>query len=197
MDQEKIISVAKGNILALVISGIGLVLVMLGLIQILQNSSEDSKIVFEEGEQEEKTEIVVDIQGAVLNPGVYKLPYDTRNVDALAAAGGISEDADRDWVEKNLNLAKKVTDGLKIYIPREGEQILSKTSQVSNSGVSGPVMNINTASKTELETLSGIGPVTADKIIQSRPYGDIEELRTNKIVGNSVFERIKDKIAAN
>jgi len=198
MDQERLISFSKENVLALIIAGIGLVLVLLGLIQIFQNSSKNSQIVFEEGEeQEQKSQIMIDVGGAVINPGVYSLPSDARTVDALAAAGGISADADREWADKNLNLAKKVTDGLKIYIPRVGEQILSNSSQVSSYGGAGPVININTASKSDLESLSGIGPVTADKIIAGRPYSDIEELRSNKIVGNAVFEKIKESISAN
>ena len=201
MDQERLISFSKENILALVIAGIGLVLVLLGLIQVFQNSSKNSRLILEEGEKEEQiSEIMVDVGGAVINPGVYSLPSSARTVDALAAAGGISGNADRDWVDKNLNLAKKVTDGLKIYVPRTGEQILSNSasSQVSQGGsAAGPVINVNTASKSELETLSGVGPVTADKIINGRPYSDIEDLRISKIVGNAVFEKIKDKISAN
>lgn len=199
MDQDRLIEFSRQNIAALIIAGIGLVLVLLGLIQIFQNSSKNSQVVFEEAEQEEeqKTEIIVDVGGAVINPGVYSLPSSARTVDALAKAGGISQEADRDWVDKNLNLAKKVTDGLKIYIPRVGEQILSNSSQVSSYGGAGPVININTASKSDLESLSGVGPVTADKIIAGRPYSDIEELRSNKIVGNAVFEKIKENIAAN
>ncbi|OGH48254.1 MAG: hypothetical protein A3A51_04530 [Candidatus Levybacteria bacterium RIFCSPLOWO2_01_FULL_39_10] len=199
MDQEKLISFSKGNILALIIAGIGIVLVFLGLIQIFQNSSKNSGLVFEEDKEETSSEIVVDIQGAVIKPGVYTLKSNSRMVDVLSKAGGLSEDADRDWVEKNLNLAKKAQDGVKIYIPRVGEEILSNSSgsSVSESGSGGPVININLASKSELETLSGVGPVTAEKIINGRPYGDTGELLSKKIVGVSVFEKIKDYIAAN
>jgi len=128
MDQEKLISFSKGNILALIIAGIGIVLVFLGLIQIFQNSSKNSGLVFEEDKEETSSEIVVDIQGAVIKPGVYTLKSNSRMVDVLSKAGGLSEDADRDWVEKNLNLAKKAQDGVKIYIPRVGEEILSNSS---------------------------------------------------------------------
>ena len=197
MDQEKLISFSKGNILALVIAGIGVLLVLLGLIQVFQNSSKNSNLVFEQEEIVQETTIIVDIQGAVIKPGVYEMEADQRFVDVLAMAGGLAEDADRDWVEKNLNLAKRISDGVKIYIPRVGESILSNSLGSTSTGTAGPVININTATKSDLESLSGVGPVTADKIINGRPYSSIDELLNNKIVGNSTFGKIKNDIAAN
>ncbi|MEK9176222.1 MAG: helix-hairpin-helix domain-containing protein, partial [Patescibacteria group bacterium] len=109
--------------------------------------------------------------------------------------GGMSEDADRDYVQKNINLAQKASDGLKIYVPRLGEQVLSASNSTSDSP--GPVLNINSATFSDLDSLPGVGQVTADKIIQGRPYSDINELVERKIVGQAVFEKIKDKISAN
>ena len=114
-------------------------------------------------------------------------------MDVLAEAGGISEDANRDWVEKNINMAKKASDGLKIYIPRIGEEVLSISQ---NSAQAGAVININTASASDLESLPAVGPVTAQKIIDGRPYSQIGELIDRKIVGAATFEKIKDKISA-
>lgn len=185
-------SLIKKNILPLVIGGIGLFLVFIGFIQIAFKSSNPSPVVLEEARQDQKEEIIVDVEGAVIKPGVYKLSSDSRTVDALAAAGGLSEDADRGWVEKNINLAKKLSDGLKIYVPRVGEQVLAEVH-----GGTGPVLNINTASQSELESLPAVGPVSATKIIEGRPYSDISELLDKKILGSSTFEKIKDKIAAN
>ncbi|MEK9207790.1 MAG: ComEA family DNA-binding protein, partial [Patescibacteria group bacterium] len=135
------------------------------------------------------------VEGAVMKPGVYKIGSNSRLVDALAAAGGMSEDANRDYVQKNINLAQKASDGLKIYVPRLGEQVLSASNSTSDSP--GPVLNINSATFSDLDSLPGVGQVTADKIIQGRPYSDINELVERKIVGQAVFEKIKDKISAN
>ena len=184
----------RENYLPLGLGVVGLVLLVFGVAQMFLNKPQDSPIIFEEAKEEEKQKIMVDIEGAVLNPGVYELSEDSRIVDALALTGGMSEEADRTWVEKNINLAKKVSDGLKIYIPRTGEEVLSGSGQGDQTG---PVLNINTASTSDLESLPGIGAVTAQKIIDARPYSQIGELVDRKIVGGATFEKIKDKISAN
>lgn len=140
-------------------------------------------------ENSESTQIVVHVDGAVKTPGVYKLSAESRVSDAVTSAGGLTEDADT----KKINLAAKVVDGQKLYVPLIGEQVISEKSQVS-SQASEPV-NINDASQKELESLPGIGPVTAGKIIASRPYSAIEDLLTRKVVGKSVYEKAKDLIA--
>lgn len=181
----------KENLLPLALGGIGLILVIVGAFQfILQKPSEPALIVEEAKTPEQK--ILVDIEGAVLNPGVYQLTSESRVVDALAAAGGMSEDADRQWIEKNINLAKRVSDGLKVYIPRTGEELLSEEAQIG-----GSVININTASTSDLESLPGVGAVTAANIIDARPFAQIEDLLARKIVGEATFEKLKDKISAN
>ncbi len=182
----------KENLLPLALGGIGLILVIVGVIQFIFQKPIEPALIVEQAKAPEQ-KVIVDIQGAVLNSGVYQLTSESRVVDALAAAGGMSEDADRQWIEKNLNLAKKVSDGLKIYIPRAGERILSEQGIELN----GPVININTASATDLESLPGIGAVTANNIIDGRPFTQIEDLLSRKIVGESTFKKIKDKISAN
>lgn len=185
----------KANILPIGLGALGLILVLIGIFQMISRPSVNESLSFDTNTAESKEEslVVVDVEGAIVNPGVYKIPSNSRLVDALAAAGGLSEDADRDYVQKNINLAKKVADGLKIYVPRTGEEVLSQTASDSN----GPVMNINSASQSELEALPGIGAVTAQKIIEGRPYSNISDLINKKVVGQAVFEKIKDKIAAN
>ena len=133
--------------------------------------------------------IWVDVAGAVKNPGVYNLSQQSRVEDAVEAAGGFLEEANRDFVAKNLNLAQKLTDGGKVYIPFEGESIAG--AQVA--GAKNQV-NVNTASQSELESLSGIGPVTASKVIAGRPYQSSEELLERKIIGKATFDKIKDYI---
>ncbi|MBP9719246.1 MAG: ComEA family DNA-binding protein [Candidatus Levybacteria bacterium] len=154
----------------------------------------------------ENGNIVVDVSGGVLAPGVYRLSDNARVEDALHAAGGFSSDADLDWTQHSLNLAAKVTDGMKIYIPRIGEEMQSVTESNSAAAGGGTTMgvagvstngmvSINSASSSELEALPGIGPVTAGKIIDNRPYGSIDELLSKKAVGKSVYEKIKELVS--
>lgn len=138
--------------------------------------------------------IVVDVEGAVEKPGVYKLASDSRMQDALIAAGGLGRGADRELVAKNLNLAAKLVDGMKVYVPFQGEKTVITDARVMAGEQA--VININSASVQDLDGLPGIGKTTADKIISNRPYEKIEALVEKKIVGQKVFEQIKDKIVA-
>ncbi len=129
----------------------------------------------------ESAKLVVDVSGEVVKPGVYQLPAGSRVEDVLQIAGGETENADTDYIEKYLNRAAKVDDGQKIYIPATG---------VQNTRV-----NINSASQAELEGLPGVGSVTAGKIVAGRPYQNISELIEKKIVGQKVYDQIKDQIS--
>jgi competence protein ComEA len=133
--------------------------------------------------------IIVDVAGAVEKPGVYKLPNNSRTADALISAGGLSAAADREAVSKTINLAQKLTDGSKIYIPSINESNSFNQSNKSN------LININFASLLELDSLEGVGPVTAQKIIDNRPYQNISDLVTKKVLGKAMFEKIKDKLS--
>lgn len=135
----------------------------------------------------ESAAIYVDVAGAVQNPGIFKLAADARINDAISAAGGLSQEADRTWVEQTLNLAAKVSDGDKLFIPAIGES-------AAKAAVSDKI-NINTASASKLDTLYGVGPATAQKIIDGRPYAKIEDLVAKKAVTQTVFDRIKDEIS--
>src|SRR5436190_6115273 len=141
--------------------------------------------------------VIVDIEGAIGKPGVYELPLDTRIKDAVIAAGGFSVDADKEYREKQINLANKISDGMKIYIPRTGEKkaIMGTSDSLVDTETNSDMINMNTASSQTLEKLPGIGPVTAGKIISNRPYNQIEELLTKKVVSKSVYEKIKDKVS--
>lgn len=173
----------------------------IGLFSANKASSED--IVFEasaeQGSKEAKT-ILVDVEGAVVKPGVYKLPQESRIQDGLVAAGGLSAQADREYIAKNLNLAIKLTDGAKVFIPIIGEavngvSVLNASNTSSEGIVVGTLIDINTALESQLDSLPGIGPVTAQKIITGRPYASVNELLDKKIVGAKVFDQIKEKIS--
>lgn len=174
------------------LSLVGLVLIIGGLFaSSLQkpNSREFPKMSITEGQKF----ISVDVSGAVLKPGVYQLNPSARVEDAINAAGGFSDAANGEYISKYLNLAQKLIDGSKIYIPVAGEQFSGSQTGVV-AGSTQVKVNINLSSQSELEALPGIGPVTASKIISDRPYQKIEELLDKKIVNKTTFEKIKDQI---
>ncbi len=206
MEDQSIIErfklVLKQYWLPVIFGLVGLIFLVYGLISLLGSSNSQSSLRIETGENIKNSvkKIYVDVEGAVVRPGVYLLDNDARVKDALIAASGLSENADREWVAKNLNLAAKINDGIKIYIVENGEdQSLGgiKTAGVVAGASIGGIININTASEQELDKLYGIGPATAQKIIDNRPFSGIDELLSKKVIGSKVFEQIKDKITAN
>jgi competence protein ComEA len=202
--QDKYVPTMRQYMLPIFLGLAGIVILLYGLIQSVL-PQEKGEVVFESAEAESASQsaelLTIDVAGAVEKPGVYKLPENARVQDALIAADGMSGEADRVWVAKSLNLAARVSDGGKIYIPFEGETgSVEGSRSVSGGGdvlvdSQSGLININTASESELDTLPGIGPVTAGKIIANRPYGKIEDLVSKKAVGNATFEKIKDLIS--
>lgn len=157
---------------------------------------EDSQVqveVIESDKNISKEIITVDISGEVMFPGVYELPLNSRIKDGLVRAGGLSSYADREYVQKVLNLAEFMKDGQKLFIPK----VISKEPGVgyieANSGTK--LININSASVEELDTLMGIGVTRANEIIIGRPYKDINELVSKGVLSVSVVDKIKDKIS--
>jgi len=177
----------------------GLILLSLGLLQVRKTVqlSPDRVNVLEATTEAQKaqTDIVVEISGQVEKPGVYKLQNGSRVEDLIVAAGGISADADRVWLDKTLNRAAKLLDGQKLFIPPKNSGDI-KVYQPSNAVQGSGLVNINTAGLSELDTLPGIGPVYGQNIIEHRPYSNIEELVSKGALKEFVFEKIKDKITA-
>lgn len=149
----------------------------------------------------ELSEIKVDVSGAVNSPGVFSLDKDLRIEDAVKKAGGFSENANKEYISKSLNLSQKITDGLKIYIPFNGEEgdtvagvaVSGNTKSISLEGKVG----INSADQLGLESLPGVGPATAKKIIDNRPYSSVEELMSKKAVSKSVYTKISELVDMN
>ena len=186
-------------------------------------SSEELEVentIEEETEEEESQKIIVHVSGAVNKEGIIELDADSRISDAIDKAEGLAENADMN----KINLAFKLEDGMKIYIPKIGEEESEEVQEstgdetskyiTSSSGVvdtqenesgknigekttTGKV-NINTASQTELETLPGIGPATSSKIISYRKengkFESIEEIKEVSGIGDAKFENIKELI---
>lgn len=152
----------------------------------------DIQIISSDSDTVSEKAVVVHVDGAVNVPGVYKLAADARIGEAVNAAGGFAQNADT----KNVNLAAKIADGQKIYVPAVGGQLGSSQVGSLQAGQSGgDLININTASQSQLESLPAIGPVTAQKIIALRPYNTLEDLLTKKVVGSSTFEKVKGLIS--
>ena len=149
-----------------------------------------------------ETEVYVDVDGAVARPGVYRLKDGARVSQAIDAAGGLTAEAD----VTGLNRASKVTDGQKIYVPTVGEQQTALAAggaeggaaTVSGAGTSSGLVNINTASAAELQTLSGIGPSMAQSIIDERTqngaFASVDDLMRVSGIGEKKLAKIKDCI---
>lgn len=170
---------------------LGVVLIVGGLIMGKQTPKSFPKESIVENPAEKL--LTIDVSGAVNKPGVYKLKNGSRIEDAVSLAGGFSQDAQSEYIAKVLNLAQKLVDGSKIYIPKAGEATGGLVSGSANSNITAKI-NINTASVSELDSLSGVGEVTARKIISGRPYQAIEELVSKKVVGKAAFDKIKDQL---
>ena len=151
--------------------------------------------------------IAVYVSGAVGEPGVYELPSDARADDALAAAGGASPDADLERV----NLAKRVSDGEHIRVPKRGapaaidappNQLPPTYAQPDGEPSPRPAgkIDVNSAEADSLETLPGIGPARARAIIEHRqangPFADVDDLTEVRGIGDGILESIRDLIEA-
>jgi competence protein ComEA len=146
-------------------------------------------------------QLVIDVQGAVVRPGVIHLPAGSRVGDAIAAAGGFGPRVAAERVGRELNLAALLRDGDQILVPSRDDSTIPAGAGGGggSSGASpgtGPI-DLNRATATELDALPGIGPVTANKIIAARderPFASVDELRSRKVVGAATFEKIKDLV---
>jgi competence protein comEA helix-hairpin-helix repeat region len=168
-------------------------------------SIEESKNDIEEKENKEEpkemgTGIFVHIDGWIQNPGVYEIKENDRVNTIIEKAGGLKEGASI----KSINLAARLSDGDKIYIPNREEEKQIETTEVkgNNTGTvkitKNSKININKASISELKQITGIGESTANKIIDYRDnvgkFKKIEDIKEVKGIGDSKYESIKDKI---
>lgn len=151
------------------------------------------------------TRLVIDVQGAVLRPGLLELEPGSRVGDAIAAAGGYGPRVDAERAGRELNLAATVADGDRIVVPSRDDPPDAAGPVSSAPGGDGAspgggqsgLVDLNSATAAELDALPGVGPVTAKKIIDARaekPFASVEELRDRKIVGSSVFEKLRDLV---
>ena len=177
----------------------------------LEEKSDEEKIEKEQKDnnivKDEKEKIAIHIIGEIKKEGIIYLPKGSRIVDAIEKAGGSTKEADL----TQINLAYILEDGKKIYIPNKKEKIneyiiksngntFIQEGDKSQSILSkeNDKVNINTATLNELDSLPGIGPSTAQKIIDYREkngeFKKIEDLQNVKGIGNAKYEEVKDKI---
>lgn len=150
--------------------------------------------------------IVVHVVGAVENPRVVELTANARVGEALEAAGGATEEADLG----RLNLARVLSDGEQVFVPREGEDVPATPAapaiqqgtapgeHASDSSAEGELININTATESELEELPGVGPAIAARIVEHRTangaFTSVEQLQDVKGIGPAIFENLRERI---
>jgi len=198
---EKISALVSFYKFPLILAVLGALLTVISFAILMKNTPRTPEIIFGEATASAETygSVKVDIEGSVVNPGVYEFNKEDRIGDAILAAGGLTEQADLAWIEKNINRAAKLLDGGKIYIPKKGDsgnrntEVRSQSTESSLGAATG-LININSATQAELESLPGVGPATAGKIIEARPYQTLEELKTKKAVGNALYDKIVEKL---
>ena len=144
-----------------------------------------------------QSHLYVDIGGEVMKPGVYEVSDGTRLFEVIDKAGGLTEDADID----GINRAETVQDGQKIMIGRHGENPDENRDSYSANNVTDSgkgKVNINTADAAALQTIPGIGPSKADRIIEYREsegkFNEIDDIKNISGIGNKTFESIKEYI---
>jgi competence protein ComEA len=137
--------------------------------------------------------VVAHAAGAVAKPGVYSLPAGARVQDLLAAAGGAAPGADLD----RINLAAPVADGSQVYVPREGEAVPSGAGGSAASTPSGP-LDLNTATLEQLDALPGVGPATAQAILDAREkvgrFASVDDLLDVRGIGPAKLEGLRDLV---
>ena len=173
----------------ILLGGTSVLAIIISIVLLVKSTQTTTPIQFSSDRTEASSAatLTVDVEGAVVNPGVYTLPGGARVEDAIVAAGGVTEDVDVAQFAKTINRAMKLIDGAKLYIP--------SSSNVSTLSTVGNLVSVNIASVSELDVLPGVGPVTAQKIIDNRPYQTLDDLVTKKAIGASLYEKLKNSLS--
>ena len=193
--------------LPIILGSVSLLCILISIVLLVKSVQTRTPIVFHEEETASISGqmLSVDVAGAVNVPGVYQLALGSRVEDGITVAGGLSNDADIEFIEQSLNRAAIVKDGAKIYVPKKGKvkgqdsatsyninPLLQRPGSSQNGSV---LISVNRSSQSELEALPGIGPVTAQKIISNRPYMSLDELVSKKAMGTALYGKLKDTLS--
>lgn len=142
--------------------------------------------------------LLVDVQGGVARPGIVRLPPGSRVADAIEAAGGYAKTADLLAAATAINLAAALSDGAQVFVPIEGLAAGPGPTDDGGGGTVGGLVNLNTATPEELDSLPGIGPVTVQKIVAARaerPFATLEELVERDVMHSGQLEDIRGLVA--
>lgn len=222
MSSRKIIFLCIGCFALGLIGGFLLLRYIFPNLSIVQQSLKEEKVYQVEHNVCPESEVVntqcsifVDISGALRTPGVYCFNPGDRVIDAVKKAGGFNGNTSLEYVARSINLSKSLTNNQKIYIPskeellcelkpftlkeeeiipQSSEQNTSPEEDITDNPVENNCVNINTANITELDSLNGIGPSMAQKIIDSRPYNSTKDLLKVSGIGQATFDKFKDNI---
>ena len=166
------------------------------IVQVPPASGLPARSMAESSRLQSPSEIVVDVGGAVARPGVYHLRDGARVADAISAAGGYGARVDAERADRELNLAAVIHDGDQIHVPARGETNpgIAGVGEGTDGGSTGGLVDLNHASAEELDTLPGVGPVTAAKIIAAREeqsFTSVDDLATRKVVGPATLTKLR------
>ena len=209
----------KKYLLEIILLSVAMIITITALVIYVNNSqNSEEKIEIDPSRLRQdfggQGKIFVDVSGAIKKPNIYQVDFGARIKEVIDKAGGLSDEADMIFFNRNFNLARIVTDQEKIYIPSimeinsgifvQNQRTLDYVSPVTgviynapttNTPIDNQLISLNSATIEELDQLPGIGQVTVNKIITNRPYSNIEELLTKKVVNKSVYEKIKNLIS--
>lgn len=214
---ENVLEKIKQYKLALVIALIGLVIAGFMMLQreqkqenniqqLMEQTSYSSSSTTEkskqrsESDQGDKNEgmVTVDVKGAVKTPGVYQLKSSSRVHDALLKAGGMTDEADL----KSINQAQKLVDEAVVYVAKVGENVVDVTTNTSTSSATSQaksgLVNLNTATEADFQTISGIGQKRAQDIIAYREangkFKSVDDLKNVTGIGAKTLEKLKEYV---
>jgi competence protein ComEA len=175
------------------LGAIAALLIALSLFVVVSGKSEEVVVEAIMPTQMIAPALIIDVTGEVVLPGVYELPAGSRVIDAIKAAGGARPKA----ALSDLNLARVIKDGEQIYVDPIYKAGVTIRAGSKAAAPRGPI-NINRASTSELDSLDGIGPVIAKRIIAYRtingPFIAVEDLLKVSGIGDAKFAQFKEKI---
>ena len=137
--------------------------------------------------------LLVEVSGAVAKPGVYRLADGARIIDAIEAAGGFGPRVDMARADAALNLAAPIHDGDELHVPSRDDAAVPVPSSgtAGSTGASGGLIDLNTATDAQLDSLPGVGPATVAKIVGARPFATVDELQSKGVVGEKSLEKLR------